>query len=50
MKCQILFSVINKKKKINLSSADLALRVVKVKYDSIYPCLANVQGTYVAIC
>ena len=32
MKCQILFSGKNKKNTINLSSAELALRVVKVKH------------------
>ena len=33
MKCQILFSGKNKKNVINLSSAEFALRVVKVKYN-----------------
>ena len=33
MKCQILFSGKNKKNIINLLSAELAQRVVKVKYN-----------------
>ena len=32
MKCQILFPAKNKKNIINLSSAELAQRVVKVEY------------------
>ena len=31
MKCQFLFSGKNKKNNINLSSAEIALRVVKIK-------------------
>ena len=34
MKCQIMFSVKNKKYIINLSSAELAQRVVKIKLGS----------------
>ena len=38
MKCQILFSGKNKKNIINLSSAENAQRVVKVKYrDTLTP-------------
>ena len=38
MKCQILFSGENKKKKLNLSFAELAQRVVKVKMNSMVNC------------
>ena len=37
MKCQILFSGKNKKNIINLSSAENAQRVVKVKVNSVEP-------------
>ena len=39
MKCQILFSGKNKKTVINLSSAELARRMIKVKYPVF--CLAQ---------
>ena len=40
MKCQILFSGKNKKNIINLSSAENAQRVVKVKSNMTYYCVA----------
>ena len=41
MKCQILYSWKNKKQIINLSSAELAQRVVKVKAGvMLYVCFA----------
>ena len=45
MKCQILFSGKNKKNIINLYSADLARRVVKVNWTSRLLQAANYSST-----